>query len=42
MSKNKKSKKVLEKTLCNQVLEHNGLNHRKNNYKVVTIDFYLF
>jgi hypothetical protein len=39
MSKNEKSRKVLEKTLCKSLLEHNALIFGLNNEKSVTIKF---
>jgi len=39
MSKNEKPKKVLKKTLVDEILEHNALIHRKNNAKSVMIKF---
>ena len=38
----RKSKKVLKKTPCNQVLNLYDLSDRKNNYKTVTIKFIKF
>ena len=38
----RKSKKVLKKPPCNQVLNHYALSDRKNNYKNVTTKFYKF
>ena len=35
-------KKVLENTFYFRVYDVNGLIHRKNNYKIVTINFYIF
>jgi hypothetical protein len=35
-------KKVLKKGVLNEVSDLNDVNHRKNNYKNVMINFYIF